>query len=124
MHLETEYFVSELSDDIIFVQYKPNIHIRLEDAQRIVSERQKFYGNIQVPVLIKNARIKGIDKPAREYLFSKERGLKDIKAIAIVCSNVVSKLLITFIFHHHRPAIPHKMFTEEAKAISWLKQYV
>lgn len=124
MQLETPYFQSELSDNIIRVQYKPILQITLEDAERIVSERLSYYQNIEAPVLIKNARIKSIDKSAREYLFDQEKGLKNIKAIAIVYSNVVDKFLTTFLFRCYTPAIPHKMFTDEQKALLWLQNYV
>lgn len=124
MHLETSHFVSELKDNIMCVEYKPNLSISLIDAERIVSERLLYYQDLNVPVLIRNAKVKKIEKDAREFLFEKEKGLKNVKAVAIVCSNIVTKMLATFIFHHHKPAIPHRMFTDEQKAINWLKQYI
>lgn len=124
MLLETKYYKSELRENIIWVEFKSNLHITLEDAERIVAERLFYYQDLQAPVLIKNAKVKNIDKAAREYLFEKEKGLKNLKAVAVVYSNVVNKLLATFIFHHHTPSIPHKMFTDEQKAREWLQQYV
>lgn len=124
MMLETDHFVSELSDDIIRVQYKPSKHLTLEDAEQIVAERLNFYKDLTAPVLIKNARVKSIEKAAREYLFDKEKGLKNVKAVAVVHANIVTQLLATMIFHRHTPTIPHKMFTDEQKAINWLKQFV
>lgn len=124
MQLETKYFQSELEDNIIRVQYKPNLHITLEDAEQIVSERLNHYRNVEAPVLIRNAKIRSIDKSAREYLFDEEKGLKNVKAVAIVYASVVSKLLATFLFHRHTPAVPHRMFTDEQKAISWLQNYI
>ncbi len=124
MYLETKHFVSELRENIILVQFKPNLHLTYEDAEQIVNERLLYYQNLEVPVLIKNAKIKGIDKAAREYLFDKEKGLKNIKAVALVHANAINKMLATFIFHHHTPSVPHRMFTDEQKAFLWLKQYV
>lgn len=124
MLLETKYYKSELRENIIWVEFKSNLHLTLEDAERIVAERLFYYQDLQAPVLIKNAKVKNIDKAAREYLFEKEKGLKNLKAVAVVYSNVVNKLLATFIFHHHTPSIPHKMFTDEQKAREWLQQYV
>ena len=124
MLLETKHFQSEMDGNIIRVQYKPNLHITLEDAEQIVSERLNHYRNIEAPVLIRNAKIRTIDKSAREYLFDQEKGLKNVKAVAIIYSNVVNKLLATFLFHRHTPPVPHRMFTDEQKAISWLQRYV
>ena len=124
MQLETKHFQAELDGDIIRVQYKPNLHITLEDAEQIVFERLQHYQDVQAPVLIRNAKIVSIDKSAREYLFDQEKGLKNVKAVAIVYANVVSKLLATFLFHRHTPVVPHRMFTDEQKALSWLQNYV
>ena len=124
MQLETKHFQAELEEDIIRVQYKPNLHITLEDAEQIVSERLLYYRDIEAPVLIRNAKVVSIDKSARDYLFDKNKGLKNVKAVAIVYANVVSKLLATFLFHRHTPVIPHRMFTDEQKAITWLQNYV
>ena len=124
MLLETKYFRSEMDGNVIKVQYKPNLHITLEDAERIVHQRLSHYRDIEAPVLIQNAKIMRIEKSAREYLFDQERGMKNVKAVAIVYSNVVNRLLATFLFHRHTPLVPHRMFTDEQKAMSWLQKYV
>lgn len=124
MMLETKHFVAEFADEIIQVQYKPCRHISLEDAEQIVAERLKFFKDLAAPVLIKNAKVKSVEKAAREFLFDPERGLKNVKAVAVVYGNVVNQMLATMIFHRHTPAIPHKMFTDEQKAILWLKQFI
>lgn len=124
MVLETKYFVSEFVDNIIQVQYKPSLHITLEDAEQIVTARLAFYQDLEAPVLIKNARVKSIEKAAREYFFDPEKGLKNVKAVAVVHSNIVTRLMATMIFHRHTPVVPHKMFTDEQKAINWLKQFI
>lgn len=124
MILETRYYVAELKDNIIWVQYKPNLHLTLKDAEQIVDERLLYYQDLQAPVLIKSAKIKVIDKEARDYLFDKEKGLKNLKAIAIVYSNILNKLMATILFYRHTPGIPHRMFKDEQEALGWLKQYV
>ena len=124
MLLDNKYFQSEMDGNIIKVQYKPNLHITLEDAEQIVQERLAYYRDVEAPVLIKNAKIVSIDKSAREYMFDSEQGLKNITAVAIVYSNVVNRLLATFLFHRHTPAVPHRMFTDEQKAVAWLQNYI
>lgn len=124
MTLETKYYVAELKENIIRVQYKPRLHLTFEDAAQIVDERLLYYQDLQAPVLIKSAKIKMIDKAARDYLFDQEKGLKNLKAIAIVYSNILTKLMATILFYRHTPAIPHRMFKDEQKALDWLKQYV
>lgn len=124
MLMESKYLTAELKEGIILVQFKPNLHLTIEDAEHIVSDRLTFYQNLQAPVLIKQAKIKGINKAAREYLFNKEKGLKNIKAIAVIYSGIIDKMMTTFIFHRHTPGVPHNMFNDEYKALLWLKQYI
>ena len=124
MILETDYFLAEYADKIIQVQYKPKASLTLEDAEKIVAERLRFYKDLSAPVLIKHAKIKRVEKAAREYFFDPERGLKNVKAIALVHDNFVNQMLGTIIFYFNSPCIPHKMFSDEQEAINWLKQFV
>lgn len=119
---ENDYFYAELNDEIVTVQYKPNLHLKLDDAKRIVSERLDFFGDLQTPVLIKSSRIKSIDKQAREYLFSE--GLVNITAIALVETSTVEKVLTAIVFNFTKPKIPHKVFSNNQEAIKWLRKYI
>ncbi|MEK6478880.1 hypothetical protein WJR50_15140 [Catalinimonas sp. 4WD22] len=119
---ENDYFYAELNDDIVTVQYKPNLHLKLEDAKRIVSERLDYFGDLKSPVLIKSSRIKSIDKQAREYLFSE--GLINITAIALVETSTVEKVLTTIVFNFNKPKIPHKVFSDNQDAIKWLRKFL
>ncbi|MDF9796903.1 hypothetical protein OKW21_002166 [Catalinimonas alkaloidigena] len=119
---ENDYFYAELNDDIVTVQYKPNLHLKLDDAKRIVSERLEYFGDLKTPVLIKSSRIKSIDKQAREYLFSE--GLINITAIALVETSTVEKVLTTIVFNFNKPKIPHKVFSDNQDAIKWLRKFL
>lgn len=119
---ENDYFYAELSDSIVTVQYKPNLHLKLDDAKRIVAERLEYFGNLKTPVLIKSSRIKSIDKQAREYLFSE--GLINITAIALVETSTVEKVLTTIVFNFNKPKIPHKVFSNNQDAIKWLRNFL
>ncbi|WKN30613.1 hypothetical protein PZB74_16750 [Porifericola rhodea] len=119
---ETDYFYAELNDNIVTVQYKPNLHLKLEDAKRIVSERLEHFGDLKTPVLIRSSRIKSIDKQAREYLFSE--GLINITAIALVETSTVEKVLTTIVFNFNKPKIPHKVFSNQQDALKWLRKFL
>ncbi|MEQ9438627.1 MAG: hypothetical protein RIG62_06245 [Cyclobacteriaceae bacterium] len=123
MQLNNQYYTATFIDGIMQVEYRPLIDITLPDAQRIVEDRTRFFKNLQFPVLIKNSKIKSIDKAARDYLFDLHYGLKDIRAIAFVETSRVDQIIIRMIFHRHTPAIPHRSFHNEADAMRWLEQY-
>ncbi|MEM8965335.1 MAG: hypothetical protein AAGE93_02885 [Bacteroidota bacterium] len=123
MQLINRYCTATLTDGIVHVQYRPFLHITLEDAQFIVEDRIRFFKDLRFPVLIKEAKIKSIDKAARHFLFDTQLGLKNINAIAFIESNKVDRMILKMIFHQYTPSIPHNSFQSEAKALVWLAQH-
>ena len=123
MQLVNQYYSATFIDGILHVQYHPYLHITLADARTIVEDRIRYYKNLQFPVLIKNSKIKSIDKAARDYLFDMQYGLKGIRAIAFIENSRVDQIIIRMIFHRHTPGIPHQSFKDEASAIAWLQHY-
>lgn len=121
-YLETQYYVAQLQENILHVQYKPHLHINLADAEAIVAQRLAFFRDLQCPVLIKSAKVKSVDKKARSFLF--QEGLVNIKAVAFVEGHNMDRVLATFLFGFKSPEVPCQMFEDEPKAIAWLRQYV
>ena len=120
-YLETQYYVAELRENILHVQYKPHLHITLVDAEAIVAQRLAFFKDLQCPVLIKSAKVKSVDKKARSFLF--QEGLVNIKAVAFVEGHNMDRILATFLFGFESPEVPCQMFEDEPKALAWLRQY-
>ena len=120
-YLETQYYVAELYNNVLHVQYKPNLHITLADAEAIVAQRLEFFKGLHCPVLIKSAKVRSVDKKARNFLFQK--GLVNIKAVAFVEGHNMDRVLATFLFGLESPDIPCQMFEDETKALAWLRQY-
>ena len=121
-YLETQYYVAELHEGILHVQYKPHIRIGLEDAEVLVAQRLEFFKDLQSPVLIKSARVKSVDKQARSFLF--QEGLVNIKALAFIEGHNMDRMLATFLFGFKSPDVPCEMFENEKEALTWLRQYV
>jgi len=123
MELVNQYYTATLTDGIVQVQYHRLSHISMQDARTLVADRIHYFQDLQFPVLIKEAKIKSIDKAARDFLFDAQLGLKNIKAIAFVESSAVDQILLKFIFHQHTPKIPHRSFRNETDALAWLNLY-
>lgn len=120
-YLETQYYVAELRDSILHVQYKPLVNINLEDAKVIVAQRLEHFKDLQFPVLIKSAKVKSVEKPARSFLFSK--GLINVKAVAFVEGRNMDRMIATFMFGFEAPRVPCQSFDNEEEAVAWLRQY-
>lgn len=121
-YLETQYYVAELDENILHVQYKSLIRINLDDAKAIVTQRLAFFKDLQFPVLIKSAKVKSVDKEARNFLF--REGLINVKAVAFIEGYNMDRVLATYLFGLKSPDIPCEMFETEEKAVAWLRQYV
>ena len=118
---ETAYCHHHLVNNILYVQYKENIAIHLEDAQLIVKNRLQSYKGLTYPVLVRSSKIKILDKEARKYFFS--HGTKNISAMAIIETNPLEKVLSNVILDLSGPNIPCRLFLGEKAAIDWLNKF-
>jgi hypothetical protein len=99
--------------------------VTIDVAKMIVSERLKYSNYEEVPLMINDIGLKGIEREARQFL-STEAGSKGILASAIVTRNVFGSHLANFFLKISviRPNMPVRLFTNESEAIAWLKNYV
>jgi len=120
--VDNPYFTAEMVAGIVEVQYKPGLHITLREAKEIVTIRQEAFGEIDYPVLLKTSRIKTVDKAARRYFFNE--GLVNFKAIAMVQTSKLEKILTTVILTFDPPSVPMRVFESEDEARTWLKEFI
>ncbi|MEX1002173.1 MAG: hypothetical protein WDZ35_08670 [Crocinitomicaceae bacterium] len=114
----------EWKDDIVYGLYK-DVNVDLEMAKNVVKNRLEFTNHESVPLLVREAKFKGFDRDARQYL-SSEEGLKGILAGAIVVKTAFSSHLANFFLKISmgKPKIPAKVFSSEAEAENWLREMV
>jgi len=119
---DTDYVTAQCVDGIVEVQYKEDVYITLREAEYIVKERLKFFGNEKYPCLLRSSRLKGINRAGRNYFFGE--GLVNLLALALVPKNKVEKMLTTILVTFERPKIPCRVFKSHDEARGWLKQYI
>jgi hypothetical protein len=119
--LVTPYVSIELKDDIIHFNYLPGTVITLEVAKEIVKQRLTYMDGTHYPILITGEGIRAMDKQSRDY-FSKE-GTEGVLAGAILVNSVYTEFFGNFFLRITQPEIPAKLFTDEKKALDWLKQF-
>ena len=108
-------------DDIVCNQVIPNAELVLEDAVDGVENYYKLSKENRLPLIVDIRKIHSISAEARAH-FSRER-LNDFPppGTAILISSAVSKVIGNFFIGLNRLAIPTKLFTDENKAVAWLK---
>jgi hypothetical protein len=114
-------FKIEDDEDIVFIEYCPNLKIDLVNANEIVSNRLEFMGNEKHYVIMDATNVKSISKEARIYLLDPTGGTKNILGSAIIASNPVAALLANIIIKSTKN-FPSKFFHKKSDAIKWIKE--
>jgi hypothetical protein len=95
----------------------------LEDAKENINAVKQLAQGRKVAVLVDISEVKGADREAREYLSSPEAG-KIQSACALIVGSAVSRLVGNFFLGLNKTPFPTKLFTDEAKAVEWLKTFI
>ncbi|EIA07295.1 hypothetical protein [Flavobacterium frigoris] len=121
-HLENEFAKFWIRDDILFVEYKPNVVIDLASAQRIVADRVMVQNEKAYPVFCDIRGLVDSDKAARDYL--SQSGSILTKAVSLVVHQSISLILTSYYLKICKPSVPTKLFTDEAAALAFLEPYI
>jgi len=124
--METE----EYSNDIVSFRVEKGIlygkylvdKINLEAALKATAFRKKITQGKAYPALADISGVKEVDRDTRSY-FSKEAG-EDMKAVAVVMSNPVTKMMANFFMKFNQPEYPIRFFTDQNEAKEWLERFV
>ena len=97
----------------------------LDDVKENVSihARLRPMSGKRVPVLVDLRTAKSLDREARNYLAS-EQSAKVVSAAALLISSPLSKFLGNLFLGLGKPTYPVKLFTSEAEAVAWLKEFL
>ncbi|NMN38025.1 STAS/SEC14 domain-containing protein [Pedobacter sp. SG918] len=111
-----------LTDDGILISYSKSVLRTVENISANVALVKEITGNKKVPLLIylKNSPVP--DKETRK--FSTEQLPQIYTAMAMVSKPGLAQLIMKILFKFQNPPIPIKSFTDDKKAMEWLKQFV
>lgn len=123
MENDTSLVHLRIKDNILIGSYRKNLIINLDVAQKIVLQRQSFTRGKKMPAIIFSQGITSIDKPAREFLASKE-GTEGLSASAIIVDSPFSRFLGNFFLMVNKTSIPVKLFSNILRAEKWLRQFM
>ena len=107
------------NDNILRVRIKEGVTIDLEQAKIMNENMKRHAGNGKIPVLL-DARVSySWDKDAQQYIADHSEWRL---ATAVLSDNPFSRLLSNTYKKIFKPPYPSKLFTQEEKAIKWLKK--
>jgi len=109
-----------LTDTGILISYSKSILRTVENISANVALVKKITNNKKVPLLIylKNSPVP--DKETRK--FSTEQLPQIYTAMAMVSKPGLAQLIMKILFKFQNPPIPMKSFTDDKKAMEWLKK--
>lgn len=119
---ETPYGFMKIENSIFTFVYKEQELLNAEIADICVEDRFKFCDYKSYPVLADIRNVKGFTKEARDLLAKKGNDLVD--AAAVLVNSPVERMIVNFYINVSKPAKPTRMFTDEKRALIWLKRFV
>ncbi|CAH0179666.1 hypothetical protein SRABI27_01223 [Pedobacter sp. Bi27] len=111
-----------LTDDGILISYSKSILRTVENIAANVELVKKITGNKKVPLLIYLKSSPVPDKETRK--FSTEQLPQIYTAMAMVSKPGLAQLIMKILFKFQTPPIPIKSFTDDEKAMEWLKRFL
>lgn len=113
--------ISIIQDEIVKLEFTPNVKINLEQAKEIFQARLQLIACNKQFVLTDLRTVPVPDIHARNYTQSNE--VTNIThGMAILIGSPMSKILGNFFFGINKAKFPTKLFTCQDTAIDWLKK--
>ena len=120
--LKTNTAIAWYLDSTLFVECLPDAVITLEDAVEHIERSSEIIEERDFVQLIDMRRLKSITREAR-VLYSRKNSNLNCKAVALLVSSPLSRVIANFFLGMNKPDRPIKLFTNKEKAITWLKTH-
>ena len=115
-----KYISVYLQDDIMRVDYETET-ITVEMIDEMVVNRLKMFSDKDYLMLSDIRKTKHFTREARARL-SQEDGGKYVKAVGILVNSKIQEVIYNFFATINKAPAPARLFTNEKKAIEWLKR--
>lgn len=121
-YLENEFVEIWFEKGIVFEIFKPNTHLTMEAARKIVADRMRVSGGVTTPMYVDIRNLVTADLEVHKYMASKE-AVQCISAGAFLVRGLIDKMLMHIFVTIFKPAIPAAPFTDKEQALEWLQKY-
>ncbi len=101
-----------------------NAEETLETAKENVAAGIEVSGDKECPLMLDMSRIKSMNKEARDFYAAGDEREGAELAIALIINSPLSRMIGNFFIGLNAPVKPTKLFTDEEKALSWLKTFL
>ena len=119
--LVTPHITLWFQDGILYGRYTEGLDVSLEVAKELVESRIIYSEGKSCALLIDMRGIKSATLHAREYLAT--IGATHLKAAALIVGSKLERTTGNIFLMIDKPLVPTRLFTNEARAVGWLKHY-
>lgn len=109
-----------INENILRVELKDGVEIDRKDSEAIFETRRKVMGDRDYYVLLVHGKHSSVTNDTRKMAAEPQFALYR-KAFAIVVNSLAQRLIGNFYIKFDMPPSPTRLFTDEQKAIQWIK---
>jgi hypothetical protein len=110
-------------DGILRTTFIPDAELTLEDAIEIFHASKKVTGGKKAVSLVDARNVKSATSEVRKY-GAREETVIYRAAIAVLVSSSITRALGNIFMRLNKPPYPSRLFTTEAEAMEWLKDFL
>ena len=115
------YVVEPLGEDgVARIRYTVDAVLTEALARRAMADLGILTNGERRPLLADIRKVKSLTREARKYLDNATW----FSALALLAGSPATQLMVNFFLGMTRPKVPTQMFTDEEKALAWLRRYV
>lgn len=108
------------ADEVVRVEYSEGTNITIVDAMESNAVITDLARGGKKPLLVDIRELKSITKEARAYLAGEE-STKNVSRLALLVGSPISRMIGNFFLAVNRLPFAVSLFSEEQKALSWLR---
>jgi hypothetical protein len=112
-----------LQEGIVHVRITGVDEITVEQTKEIIECIGEVCQDQKRPSLVSSDNFAAPTAEAREYIAKKDSN-PYVTATAYIARSLAEKIMTNAFIHFNKPVRPTKMFTNEKKAIEWLKTFL
>lgn len=120
---KTSVLIFDENLGVLIVRAKPDVDLKLEDAELDFNTGRQLVNNKKTPVLSDSRHLGFTCKEVREF-YAQPKLAEHISAMAILIESLPGRLLGNFFIKFNNPPYPVKVFNSEQEAICWLKKFI
>ncbi len=121
--IETRTAYIRLGEDGIIRAANRILDVTLDDIKQFAEDLVKLSGGKKLLIFNDMRKIRSITREARLFASSAE-AVQVVGAVALFIGSPISKVIGNFFLGINKPPYPTRLFTTEAEALSWLKNFV